>query len=117
MDNDYTNSFLYERFILNARKINDENKFDAHRGNMQSLMDAEAGKFKMPGYSHNRILKNVKKYMTSATKAAIKIRMNKADKEIVKSYLPAIDEATTSVELLAICKAGIEILLKYKDNS
>jgi len=55
--------------------------------------------------------------MTSATKAAMKIKMDKADKEILKSYLTAIEDATTSAELLPICKSGLDLILKYKPNS
>lgn len=107
---------FYEIYIMRAYKSFDRTKNGADHRLMENLMDDDDGKgfLYMP---RKKLLANIKRYMTRATKKAITQKIDKADKEILRSYLTAIEEASSSAPLLALCKQGAEILVKYMRNS
>ncbi len=114
-ETDYVRSHDYEGFIRLSRLCGRE-EFGAHNQNMLNLIWKEQGNSAV-NHLKNDLLADAKKYMTSATKFAMKRNLDKADKEQVKNYLTRIDLAKTSDDLLEICKEGIEVFVKYKPSS
>lgn len=109
----YVISHQYESYIRLARLCGRDD-FGAHNSYMNNLMDKEVDAGHVRHLKHSRLLSDVKKYMISATKFAIKRKMMKDDKEQAKLFLNRIEEATTSDELLNVCKEGIEVFVRYK---
>ena len=109
----YTKSYDFEFFISLAR-LCDPDEFGAHNSYMHNLMNKEEGEGQVSHLKHQKLLADVKRYMISATKFAIKRKISKPDKEIFIRYLEEIETSSTSKELLKICDEGTEILLKYK---
>ena len=84
---------------------------------MQNLMDKEENGQHVDHLKHEKLFSDVKKYMIRATRFAIsKRKMQKPDKEILKSFLPRIEVANHSAALLDICSEGVAILEKYKPS-
>lgn len=111
-DINYQKSHDYEGFIRLAR-LSQTERLGCHYSYMNNLLNAEKGQNHTRS-SRGRLLLDVKKYMTSALKFAVKRRLSKSDKDVLASYLPLIETASTGSELLEICNNGIEILVKYK---
>lgn len=116
MNTNYVKSFPYENYIKLARLCNTD-EFGAHNSYMLNLMDKEEGGSHVTHLKEKKLIEDVKKYMTSATKFALKRKIEKEDKNKIKYHITKIKEANTSKELLDICKDGIEVLVKYKLDS
>ncbi|CAN5661240.1 hypothetical protein BH11BAC3_BH11BAC3_20640 [soil metagenome] len=115
-ETDYVRSHAYESYIKLARLCQRE-QFGAHNQHMLNLIYKDKGQGSLVFLKHNKVLSDVKKYMTSATKFAIKRKIINTDKEQVKTFLLRIEDAQTSDQLLTICKEGIEIFRIYKPAS
>ena len=113
---DYVKSFAYESYIRLARNcMTDE--FGAHNTYMLNLIYKDNGDNCVNHLKHSKVLADIKKKMTSATKFAIKRKLSKLDKQQLTLNLDKIESAQTAAELLDICNEGIEVLLKYKPFS
>lgn len=113
-DSNYVKSHAYEHYITQARQCG-RDEYGARNSHMLNLMWKESGNNAVAHLKHDKLLSDAKKYLLSATKYAVKERkLEKADKDLLKSYLPRIEAATESGELLEICEEGWEVLLKYK---
>lgn len=112
-ESSYVRSQDYESFIMLSRNCTRE-KFGARNSFMQNLMDKENDGIHVRHLKHNKLLANVKKYMLSATRFAIKRKFDKGDKERLFDFLAKIEAANHSASLLAVAKEGVELLIKYK---
>ena len=114
----YIESGIYEAYITLARQCKRE-EFGAHNKNMELLMDIEQGvtySFFTRSKS-SKLLPAAKKYIISATRFAIKRPdITKTDKASLRNFINRISEASSSQELLAICREGVEVLVKYKPS-
>ena len=111
----YVQSLPYEGYIKLARKCSYE-EHGARNYYMQVVMNEEIRPTMTPAKKRDAI-KYVKSHIISAAKFALKRKIAKVDKEIIKSHPQRIVEAENAAALLKICKEGREIFLRYKEHS
>ena len=110
---DYVKSQPYETYIRLAMKC-ERDKNGAHLQNMQNLIWKEQGQNVVANMKHEKLISFIQTHLIKATKAALKWKMEKLDKEKFKKFLPLIEQSHNSDEILNICTEGVEILVKYK---
>jgi hypothetical protein len=109
---DYIRSMSYESFIRKCRKYTVGDKHGAHRAIMNNLMDFDNGEKDTKYLKHEKTLADIKRWMKSATRAAIKDKDYISIRKQLKTFIPIIESATTSNQLLKICNDGMDLLVQ-----
>jgi len=110
---DYVASQAYESFVRLARLCERE-EHGAHNSYMLNLIRKENGGGGGSHLSYEKLLSDVKQYMTGAAEFALTREMAAEDAVMIAFYLQRIKDADTSEELMEICNAGVAILINYK---
>lgn len=116
-NNDYVRSHEYEHYIRAARLCR-RDQFGAHNQEMLNVMWLEKDGYITDERKHYKFLKKVKENLLEATEYALnKHYITEKDKQILRSFIPRINQAAVSEELLQVCSEGLDLLEKYNPNS
>lgn len=108
----YKEGMPYEFFIRALRNCT-EHEHNSHRANMSNLIGFELGD-RLPYINGTKLLSDIKKWMKSAIEYAVQQNKFSSIALELKSYLPRVEAATTSTELLKICNDGMNLLQDWR---